>query len=71
MVLLEDLACHFGLRTQEAINRLQSLQEMGRVTGTELYKLKLATVQLIVKFIWCTTGSAFLRISKGFHCKTD
>ncbi|XP_015763018.1 PREDICTED: DDRGK domain-containing protein 1-like [Acropora digitifera] len=33
VVLLEDLAFQFGLRTQDAINRLQTLQEMERVTG--------------------------------------
>ena len=33
MVLLEELACQFGLRTQDAIDRLQDLQEMERITG--------------------------------------
>ena len=33
MVLLEELACQFGLRTQDAIDRLQALQEMERITG--------------------------------------
>ena len=32
-MLLEELACQFGLRTQDAIDRLQSLQEMERITG--------------------------------------
>jgi hypothetical protein len=31
--MLEELAAEFGLRTQEAINRLQALEQMGRVTG--------------------------------------
>lgn len=33
VVLLEELACQFNLRTQDAINRLQALQEMERITG--------------------------------------
>lgn len=33
VVLLEELACQFGLRTQDAIDRLQALQEMERITG--------------------------------------
>ncbi|XP_028390879.1 DDRGK domain-containing protein 1-like [Dendronephthya gigantea] len=33
VVLLEDLAAHFNLRTQDAINRVQVLQEVGRLTG--------------------------------------
>ncbi|XP_046850262.1 DDRGK domain-containing protein 1-like [Xenia sp. Carnegie-2017] len=33
VVLLEDLASHFNLRTQDAINRVKVLQEMGRITG--------------------------------------
>ncbi|XP_048585350.1 DDRGK domain-containing protein 1 [Nematostella vectensis] len=33
VVMLEDLACHFGLRTQDAIERLNSLQELERITG--------------------------------------
>ncbi|XP_031549566.1 DDRGK domain-containing protein 1-like [Actinia tenebrosa] len=33
VVMLEDLACQFGLRTQEAINRLQILQESEQITG--------------------------------------
>ena len=32
-MLLEELACQFGLRTQDAIDRLQSLQDMERITG--------------------------------------
>ena len=31
--MLEDLASQFGLRVQEAIQRLEDLQEMGRLTG--------------------------------------
>uniref|UniRef100_UPI00398F139F DDRGK domain-containing protein 1 isoform X1 n=2 Tax=Pristiophorus japonicus TaxID=55135 RepID=UPI00398F139F len=33
VVLLEDLASHFGLRTQDAINRLQDLIAEGTLTG--------------------------------------
>ncbi|XP_065683817.1 DDRGK domain-containing protein 1 isoform X1 [Hydra vulgaris] len=33
VVLLEDVASHFGLKTQEVIDRLENLQEMGRITG--------------------------------------
>ncbi|XP_069779718.1 DDRGK domain-containing protein 1 isoform X3 [Narcine bancroftii] len=33
VVLLEDLASHFGLRTQDAINRLQDLIAEGSLTG--------------------------------------
>ncbi|XP_057293012.1 DDRGK domain-containing protein 1-like isoform X2 [Hydractinia symbiolongicarpus] len=33
VILLEDLAAHFNLKTQEAIERLENLQEMGRLTG--------------------------------------
>eukprot|EP00112_Aurelia_sp_Birch-Aquarium-sp1_P001099 Seg1113.4 transcript_id=Seg1113.4/GoldUCD/mRNA.D3Y31 product="hypothetical protein" protein_id=Seg1113.4/GoldUCD/D3Y31 len=31
--MLEELASHFDLRVQEAIQRLEDLQEMGRLTG--------------------------------------
>ncbi|XP_010750779.2 DDRGK domain-containing protein 1 [Larimichthys crocea] len=33
VVLLEDLASHFGMRTQDAIDRLQSLLAEGSLTG--------------------------------------
>ncbi|XP_071502123.1 DDRGK domain-containing protein 1-like [Diadema antillarum] len=33
VVLLEDLGAQFNIRTQEAINRVQELQEQGRLTG--------------------------------------
>uniref|UniRef100_A0A671UBA4 DDRGK domain-containing protein 1 n=1 Tax=Sparus aurata TaxID=8175 RepID=A0A671UBA4_SPAAU len=33
VVLLEDLASHFGMRTQDAINRLQDLLAEGSLTG--------------------------------------
>jgi hypothetical protein len=33
VVMLEDLACQFGLRTQDAINRLQVLQDSEQITG--------------------------------------
>lgn len=33
MVVLEELAAEFGLRTQEAIMRVQALEGMGRLTG--------------------------------------
>ena len=33
VVLLEDLATRFGLKTQDAILRLRNLEEMGRITG--------------------------------------
>ncbi|KAK9820108.1 hypothetical protein WJX72_006218 [[Myrmecia] bisecta] len=32
-VVLEDLAAEFGLRVQDVINRVQSLEAMGRITG--------------------------------------
>ena len=38
--MLEELASHFDLRVQEAIQRLEDLQEMGRLTGIDiLYQL--------------------------------
>lgn len=33
VVLLEDLASHFGMRTQDAISRLQDLLASGSLTG--------------------------------------
>eukprot|EP00047_Mylnosiga_fluctuans_P005481 m.240751 g.240751 ORF g.240751 m.240751 type:complete len:284 (+) comp13722_c0_seq1:14-865(+) len=33
VVLLEDLAAHFGLKTKDAISRLRALEEMGQLTG--------------------------------------
>lgn len=33
VVLLEDLASHFGMRTQDAIDRLQNLLAEGSLTG--------------------------------------
>lgn len=32
-VVLEDLAAEFGLRAQDAVNRVIALEEMGRITG--------------------------------------
>ena len=31
--LLEELAAEFGLRTQDAVSRVQALEQMGRITG--------------------------------------
>ena len=31
--MLEDLAHEFSLRTEEVINRVRGLQEMGHITG--------------------------------------
>ena len=39
VVLLEELACQFGLRTQDAIDRLQSLQDMERITGNIIFSI--------------------------------
>ena len=36
VVMLEELASHFDLRVQEAIQRLEDLQEMGRLTGIDI-----------------------------------
>jgi hypothetical protein len=33
IVVLEELAAHFGLRASEAIQRVQGLEAMGRLTG--------------------------------------
>lgn len=38
-MLLEELACQFGLRTQDAIDRLQSLQDMERITGNIFFNV--------------------------------
>ena len=35
VVPYEDLAATFNLKTQEAINRVQALERMGRITGVE------------------------------------
>lgn len=32
-VMLDDVAAEFGLRTQDVINRIQSLESIGRLTG--------------------------------------
>ena len=34
MIFLEDLASHFGLRTQDAIEKVQLLLKEGRLTGS-------------------------------------
>ena len=36
MVTLEELAAQFNLRVQEAIKRLEDLQEIGRITGMNI-----------------------------------
>jgi len=36
VIFLEDLASHFGLRTQEAIDRVQDLLNEGILTGTSV-----------------------------------
>lgn len=33
VVVLEELAAEFGLRTQDAVSRVQALEQMGRITG--------------------------------------
>ena len=33
VVVLEELAAEFGLRTQDVVSRVQALESMGRVTG--------------------------------------
>jgi hypothetical protein len=33
VVVLEELAGEFGIRTQDAIDRVTKLEEMGRITG--------------------------------------
>ena len=33
MVVLEELAAEFGLRTQDVVSRVQALENMGRITG--------------------------------------
>ena len=33
LVVLEELAAEFGLRTAEAVSRVQALESMGRLTG--------------------------------------
>ena len=45
MVLLEELACQFGLRTQDAIDRLQDLQEMERITGIKQLLYSCSVIQ--------------------------
>ena len=32
-IILEELAAEFGLRTQDAVSRVQALEQMGRITG--------------------------------------
>jgi len=32
-VMLDEVAAEFGLRTQDVINRIQSLEAIGRLTG--------------------------------------
>ena len=44
VVLLEDLAAHFNIRTQDAINRVQVLQEMGRLTGNIVCSLQIRRI---------------------------
>ena len=39
VILLEDLALHFNLKTQVIIDRLESLQEIKRLAGDYLYKV--------------------------------
>ena len=33
VVVLEELAAEFGLRTQDVVSRVQALESMGRITG--------------------------------------
>ncbi|CAH3174180.1 unnamed protein product [Porites lobata] len=56
VVLLEELACQFGLRTQDAIDRLQALQEMERITGVtddrgKFIYISPEELQAVAKFI--------------------
>merc|ERR1712142_599422 len=56
VVLMEDLASHFSLRTQEAIQRVQDLQAMGRLTGViddrgKFIHISTEEMQEVAKFI--------------------
>lgn len=56
VVLMEDLASHFSLRTQEAIQRVQDLQAMGRLTGViddrgKFIHISMEEMQEVAKFI--------------------
>jgi len=56
VVLMEDLASHFSLRTQEAIQRVQDLQQMGRLTGViddrgKFIHISPGEMQEVAKFI--------------------
>ena len=56
VVLMEDLASHFSLRTQEAIQRVQDLQAMGRLTGViddrgKFIHISVEEMQEVAKFI--------------------
>ena len=56
VVLMEDLASHFSLRTQEAISRVQDLQAMGRLTGViddrgKFIHISMEEMREVAKFI--------------------
>lgn len=56
VVMLEDLAAQFKIRTQDAINRVQELQEDGRLTGViddrgKFIYIPMEELEAVAKFI--------------------
>ena len=44
-VMLDEVAAEFGLRTQDVINRIQSLESIGRLTGVMDDRGKVGTLR--------------------------
>ncbi|XP_074642556.1 DDRGK domain-containing protein 1-like [Tubulanus polymorphus] len=56
VVMLEDLAAHFKIKTQDCIERVQSLQEEGRLTGViddrgKFIYITMEELEAVAKFI--------------------
>ena len=48
-VMLDEVAAEFGLRTQDVINRIQSLESIGRLTGVMDDRGKVRSVSVSVR----------------------
>lgn len=65
---LEDVALHFNLKTQEAIDRIQNIQEMGRLTGICFMSVILAN--LVSLFVYVTACIRSLVVLGAFQLRT-
>lgn len=67
VVLLEDLASHFGMRTQDAISRLQDLLADGSLTGQLLARLDVSSHDVLPSVTNCSVSPRSDRRPREVH----